>query len=534
MENGTDAGKLTSTYTYVAGGHGTGSTTSLVKNIDQAHIPFEYEYDSRGNIISEKRGDLTTTYAYDALGQLVRVNDPHENATWVYEYDRGGNITSKVRYAYTTGTLGAGLQTISYVYDDSNWRDKLSYYNGVKINYDAIGNLTNDGVWTYTWQAGRQLKQMTKSGMTVDFAYDHNGLRTQKKVTESGVTTTYDYTLHGKLITHMTKRTVDENGAESTEELHFFYDAQSRPAFVEYDGAMYRYIHNLQGDIVAIVDAAGNLVVEYKYDAWGSPISTTGSLKTTLGELSPFRYRGYAFDECSSLYYLRSRYYCSYSCRFLNRDSVIGTWGLLFKHNGYCYARNCPIIAADSNGYESYYILYDGRPDESEGGKGFPIQAEWWEEYLTNQGYCVDKEDFSSVTEFVEDWNNMPEECDYLIIIAHGAEGTLDCNGERLAISYEAGHEYPITHLDTQLNPKTVRQMTILLTCHGATPGYNGISLANIIADKTQSIVYAAKNAKVNYIKGTGVPYLTNSGFWKTLGTILLWGSWVFTFPQKE
>ena len=55
-----------------------------VKKITQNGISFEYEYDSRGNIVSEKRGNLTTTYAYDALGQLIRVNDPHENATWVY------------------------------------------------------------------------------------------------------------------------------------------------------------------------------------------------------------------------------------------------------------------------------------------------------------------------------------------------------------------------------------------------------------------------------------------------------------------
>ena len=48
---------------------------------------------------------IAAKYAYDALGQLIRVNDPHENATWVYNYDRGGNILSKVRYAYTIGAL---------------------------------------------------------------------------------------------------------------------------------------------------------------------------------------------------------------------------------------------------------------------------------------------------------------------------------------------------------------------------------------------------------------------------------------------
>ena len=70
-----------------------------------------------------------------------------------------------------------------------------------------------------------------------------------------------------KLITHLTMRTVDESGAESMEELHFFYDVQSRPAFVEYNGTKYRYVYNLQGDIVGIVDTTGVLVVEYKYEA---------------------------------------------------------------------------------------------------------------------------------------------------------------------------------------------------------------------------------------------------------------------------
>ena len=163
-ECGADAGKLTSAYEYVDGGYGTNSTTPLVASISQAKIPFEYAYDTCGNIISEKRGTLTTTYAYDALGQLIRVNDPHENATWVYNYDRGGNITSKVKYAYTTGTLGSALQTIPYVYGDSNWKDKLTSYNGQTITYDAIGNPLNDGMWTYEWQSGRQLKKMVRKG----------------------------------------------------------------------------------------------------------------------------------------------------------------------------------------------------------------------------------------------------------------------------------------------------------------------------------------------------------------------------------
>ena len=111
---------------------------------------------------------------------------------------------------------------------------------------------------------------------------------------------------------------------------------------------------------------------------------------------------------------------------------------------------------------------------------------------------------------------------------------TLDCDGERLGIAHEAGSdEHPITHLSSELNPKTVKKMTILLTCNGATAGYQKVSLANIIADKTQSVVCAAKNAKVNYIKGTGIPYLAGDSL-KTIVKALLRGCWFCTFPKRK
>ena len=304
VECGEDAGKVTNIYTYVPGGYGVNSSTPLVWQIMQEKIGLEYEYDSRGNITSEKRGDLTTTYQYDALGQLIRVNDPHENATWVYNYDRGGNILSKVKYAYTTGTVGTAIETIPYVYGDSNWKDKLTSYNGQTITYDAIGNPLNDGTWTYTWQAGRQLKQMNAEGTSVSFKYDHNGMRVQKVVEQSWYPETTNYTYHGKLLTHMTVDYTDFDEVAHQDEMHFFYDAQSRPVKVEFNGTMYTYLSNLQGDIVGILDNAGTLVVEYKYDAWGKPLSTTGTLAGTLGKRNPFRYRGYVYDEETGLYWL--------------------------------------------------------------------------------------------------------------------------------------------------------------------------------------------------------------------------------------
>ena len=96
---------------------------------------------------------------------------------------------------------------------------------------------------------------------------------------------------------------------QGSNELHFFYDAQNKPAVVVYNDIPYSYIKNLQGDIVAILDSTGTHVVNYVYDAWGRPISCSGIMANTLGKINPFRYRGYVYDEETGLYYLRSRYY---------------------------------------------------------------------------------------------------------------------------------------------------------------------------------------------------------------------------------
>ena len=352
-ECGPDASKLTSVYEYVDGGYGTNSTTPLVKKITQNGISFEYEYDSRGNIVSEKRGNLTTTYAYDALGQLIRVNDPHENATWVYNYDRGGNILSKVKYAYTTGAVGTALETIPYAYGDANWKDKLTAYNGTAITYDAIGNPLNDGSWTYEWAVGRQLKKMSREGQSLSFKYDHNGMRVQKVLEHSWYPETTNYTYHGKLLTHTEVAYTDFDEVEHTDKLHFFYDAQSRPAKVRFNGTIYTYLHNLQGDIVGILDNNGNLVVEYKHDAWGKLLSTTGSLADTLGVRNPFRYRSYVYDEETELYYLRSRFYNSEVLRFINVDGIVGAIASALPANMFMYCDDSPVIKSDANGHQA-------------------------------------------------------------------------------------------------------------------------------------------------------------------------------------
>ena len=135
------------------------------------------------------------------------------------------------------------------------------------------------------------------------------------------------------------------------DKLHFFYDNSSRPAKVDFNGTPYTYLHNLQGDVVGILDNGDNLVVKYKYDAWGRSISITGSLADTLGKRNPFRYRGYVYDTESGMYYLRSRYYDINTSRFINSDSFIGATAQMLGHNTYAYCFCSPILFVDQNGY---------------------------------------------------------------------------------------------------------------------------------------------------------------------------------------
>ena len=350
-------------YGYAAGNNGSGNTTTLISSLTQSGENFTYTYDDVGNIASVVQNNKTTAYTYDALGQLIRVDDENDTTsgtagtTWTYEYDRGGNILAKKRYAYTTGTLGTALETVTYTYD-TTWKDKLINYNGITIEYDAIGNPTKAGTktgevwdpdtWHYTWARGRQLQVMYKGSFgqpgydEIAFTYNPEGLRTRKtRMYYSNGDVAYsstEYTLHGKNIVHMTQ------GSDS---LHFFYDASNRPAIVEWNNgvtaAKYAYIQNLQGDIVGIVDSNGTEVVKYTYDAWGRVLSATGSLASTLGTVQPFRYRGYVYDVETGLYYLKSRYYNSTWVRFLCADSIN-------TNNLFSYCINNPIVLQDNDG----------------------------------------------------------------------------------------------------------------------------------------------------------------------------------------
>ena len=101
--------------------------------------------------------------------------------------------------------------------------------------------------------------------------------------------------------------------------------------------------------MIAILDSSGTMVVEYTYDTWGKPLTTTGSMANTLGQHNPLRYRGYVYDRETGLYYLQSRYYNPEWGRFINADSQLAT-GDFTGLNLFAYCGNNPVNRTDPTG----------------------------------------------------------------------------------------------------------------------------------------------------------------------------------------
>ena len=308
-----------------------------------------YTYDSLGNIETISEGGVQRQkYYYDSLNQLIREDNLDLNKTFVYSYDLGGNLTSTKEYAYQTGSTVTGTPTTtnSYTYGDSNWKDKLTAYNGNTISYDAIGNPTSyyNG-FNFTWQRGRQLASASNGTTSVSYTYNSDGYRTSKTVGE----TLIQYTLEGD------KVYFEQNGDV---ELRYFYDASGAPiAFcMGSDQNLYFYRKNLQGDITGIYSGTtGNLLVSYIYDAWGkvtaTDVASTTESATVLAK-NPYLYRGYRYDVETGLYYLNSRYYDPGTCRFINPDdtSYLGVNSGINSYNLFAYCGNNPINLVDYSG----------------------------------------------------------------------------------------------------------------------------------------------------------------------------------------
>jgi len=139
--------------------------------------------------------------------------------------------------------------------------------------------------------------------------------------------------------------------------LELVYDEAGRPLQLVFNGRIYNYVLNLQGDVQQIRRATDGVVVAtYLYNAWGQLLQSSG----VMAESNPIRYRGYFWCSAAEMYYLQSRFYDPVIGRFINADAtwVLGVeQGSLLQYNLFAYCHNNPVNFYDPDGYILKKIL---------------------------------------------------------------------------------------------------------------------------------------------------------------------------------
>ena len=220
----------------------------------------------------------------------------------------------------------------AYVYEG----DRLVSYGGADFVYDVMGNPTTYRGKAAKWEKGRNL--VSYGGHT--FAYDGQG----RRIAKDGISFAYDS--NGNLIKQ-------SNGLE------YIYD-HSGVFGVTYGGETYAYRKDAQGNVIALMNASGAVVARYLYDAWGTCVvvnngGTEISDANHIGNLKPFRYRGYYYDVETKLYYLKTRYYDPEVGRFMTIDGIEYLDPETINGlNLYAYCGNNPVMNVDPEGTWSW------------------------------------------------------------------------------------------------------------------------------------------------------------------------------------
>jgi RHS repeat-associated protein len=233
--------------------------------------------------------------------------------------------------------------------------------------YDADGNLTADGLWTYTWDAENRLISMQSQALVpaagrrkLDFEYDPLGRRIGRIVSTgasgSWVPTSTTRWLYegwnpvaelngaGTLVREYvwgTDLSGSWQGAGGVGGLLWVLEAPTGPSinahYVAYDG---------NGNVMGLVNAAdGTWSARYEYGPFGEVIRSTGSMAAT----NPFRWSTKIQDEDSGLNYYGYRYYSAGVGRWLSTDPIGELGGL----NLYGFVYNNTLSRIDPFGLQS-------------------------------------------------------------------------------------------------------------------------------------------------------------------------------------
>jgi RHS repeat-associated protein len=318
----------------------------ISKNISgQANIG--YSYDDANRLTSIAQGTNNVSFGYDNINRLTTMTLPNGLVS-NYNYDSASQLT-EISYKSGLNTLG----NLTYGYDQLGRRTKVggslartllpqplntaTYNNanqltqreGASLSYDANGNLTNDGINTYSWNARNQLSAIS-GNVTASFKYDAFGRRIEKTI--NGATTGYFYDGNnavqeiqgGSATANMLTGGIDQTFSRN--------DANG----------MKTPITDALGSVVGLSDSNGTVSTHYTYDPFGN---TTSSGQASSNSS---KYTGRE-DDGTELYYYRARYYSPSLQRFISEDPIGFAGGDV---NLYAYVWNNPVNFVDPSGLD--------------------------------------------------------------------------------------------------------------------------------------------------------------------------------------
>jgi RHS repeat-associated protein len=297
-------------------------------------------YDANGNLshVDNSLTAVSSLYSYDALNRLDTANGSFGSQD--FGYDKNGNRLQLIQDG----------NTATYAYEANSNRLDVAANDDVVL--DANGNITTQGLWTYTHTAYNRLASVNNDSVQVAI-YVYNGLGQRISKTIDSVTHTYVYGPNGELLQ-------ETDGTSSVEYIYL----NGLPLAAIQQGDVY-YIHNDHlGTPRAVTDATKTVVWRWDSDPFGATVADEDPDNNGNTFILNLRFPGQYYDNESGLHYNYFRYYDPRTGRYITSDPIGLTGGL----NTYGYVEGNPVRSIDPSGLYTWEGVVTAKSASAVGG----------------------------------------------------------------------------------------------------------------------------------------------------------------------